>query len=137
MKTYIYKIAIMLLALIPVSCDRSGVWEELQKDIPWNFCVGVYSDDIRQAPVSGATVEIYLTSTERDQGANPYLSGTTDGKGEALFTLADFDKSNKGAEALKGNYYLKVSKGNIERTATTKYLLMNSGTTYHWIVDFK
>ena len=133
MKKYIFKIFVLLLALLPVSCDRSGIYEEFQKDIDWNFCVVAVADDNRTQPISGAKVEIYKSSTDRDNGA-VFLSKTTDAKGEALFTFADFDKDGKGAEALKGNYYLRVTSADIEKTETTRYLLMNSGTTYHWVV---
>ena len=133
MKKYIFKIFVLLLALLPVSCDRSGIYEEFQKDIDWNFCVVAVADDNRTQPISGATVEIYKSSSDRDNGV-VFLSKTTDAKGEALFSLAEFDKDGKGAEALKGNYYLKVTSSDIVVTETTIYLLMNSGTTYHWVV---
>lgn len=133
MKTYLYKIFAALLCLIASSCDRSGIFEEFDHDIPWGFCVVAVEDEINTKPISGAIVEIYQTAADRDAGINPYLSKTTDTNGEALFTLAEFDKRNQGAEHLKGNYYLRVSKGSIITTATTRYLLMNSGITYQWV----
>ena len=133
MKKYIYKIVVLLLALLPVSCDRSGIFEEFQQEIPWNFCVVAVSDDNRTQPISGATVEIYKSSADRDNGV-VFLSKTTDSKGEALFTFDEFNKDGKGAEALKGNYYLKVTSGTLPKEETTLYLLINSGTTYHWVV---
>ena len=133
MKTYIYKTFAVLLALLPISCDRSGVWEEFQGNIPWGLCVVAVADENHTEPISGATVEIYKTEADRDNGSNVYLTKQTNGKGEALFTLEEFDKSHQGAEQLQGNYYLKVTKGNTTAVATTRYLLMNSGTTYHWV----
>lgn len=133
MKKYIFKIFVLLFALLPVSCDRSGIYEEFQKDIDWNYCVVAVADENRTQPISGATVEIYKSSSDRENGV-VFLSKTTDAKGEALFTLADFDKDGKGAEALKGNYYLKVTSAGIVKDETTRYLLMNSGTTYQWVV---
>lgn len=134
MKNYVYKLFVLLFALLPISCDRSGIWEEYQKDVPWNFCVAVYSDQNRTEPISGATVEIYKTKDDRDNGRNVFLSKQTEVNGEALFTFAEFNSSKQGAEALKGNYYLRIRKGSITKNETTRYLLMNSGTTYHWIV---
>lgn len=133
MKKYIFKIFVLLFALLPVSCDRSGIWEELKQDIDWNFCVVAVGDENYTQPISGATVEIYKSSADRENGV-VFLSKTTDAKGEALFTLSDFDKEGKGAETLKGNYYLKVTSGSKVKEETTRYLLFNSGTTYHWVV---
>lgn len=133
MKRYIFKIFVLLFALLPVSCDRSGIWEEFQKDIDWNLCVVAVEDENHTKPISGATVEIYKSEADRTNGV-VFLSKTTDSKGEALFTLAEFDKEGKGAEALKGNYYLKITSGALIKEETTRYLLMNSGTTYHWVV---
>lgn len=133
MKKYIYKIFVLLFALLPVSCDRSGIYEEFQNDIDWNLCVVAVSDENKTQPISGATVEVYKTSADRENGV-VFLSKSTDSKGEALFTFDEFDKDGKGAEALKGNYYLKVTSGNLEKEETTRYLLFNSGTTYHWVI---
>lgn len=133
MKKYIFKIFVLLFALLPVSCDRSGIYEEFQKDIDWNLCVVAVSDDNYTQPISGATVEIYKSSADRDNGV-VFLSKTTDNKGEALFTFDEFNKEGKGAESLKGNYYLKVKSGVLTVQETTRYLLFNSGTTYHWVV---
>lgn len=124
----------ILLVIISCACDRSGVYEEFQNDIPWGLCVVAVSDDNMTQPVSGATVEIFTNKEDRDNGTNVYLSKQTDSKGEAHFTLGDFDKNNKGAEQLKGNYYLKVTKDDVSVEETTRYLLMNSGETYHWVV---
>ena len=133
MKTYIYKLLVLFFALLPVSCDRSGIWEEFQQEIDWNLCVVTVADENHTEPISGATVEIYKSEADRNNGV-VFLSKSTDSKGEALFTLAEFDKDNKGAEALKGNYYLKVTSGSKVAEETTRYLLMNGGTTYHWVV---
>ena len=133
MKKYIFKIFVLLFALLPVSCDRSGIYEEFQKDVDWNLCVVAVSDDNHTQPISGATVEVYKSSADRENGV-VFLSKTTDAKGEALFTFADFDKDGKGAESLKGNYYLKVTSGDLTVNETTRYLLFNSGTTYHWVI---
>lgn len=134
MKIDFCKIIGVLLILVATACDRSGVYEEFQNEIPWGFCVVAVSDDNMTQPVAGATVEIYTTKEDREAGTNVLLTKQTDNKGEAHFTLGDFDKNNKGAEQLKGNYYLKVTKDNITVEETTRYLLMNSGETYHWIV---
>ena len=67
--------------------SKSISYEEFQKDIDWNFCVVAVADDNRTQPISGAKVEIYKSSTDRDNGA-VFLSKTTDAKGEALFTFA-------------------------------------------------
>lgn len=133
MKKYILKIFVLLFALLPVSCDRSGIYEEFQKDIDWNLCVVAVADDNRTQPINGATVEIYKSSADRENGV-VFLSKTTDNKGEALFTYDEFNKDGKGAESLKGNYYLKVTSGDLTVNETTRYLLFNSGTTYHWVV---
>lgn len=133
MKTILKSILAIIIMAVAASCDRSGIYEEFQNDIPWGFCVVAHSDDNKTQPVAGATVEIYLTDAEREAGSAPYLSKMTDEKGEAHFTLSEFNKNNKEPESLKGNYYLKVTKGDIVVTATTRYLLMNSGETYQWI----
>lgn len=62
------------------------------------------------------------------------MSGQTDEKGEVVFSLADFDKQNEGPEAVKGIYYLKVYKDGLTKDDLTRYLLMNSGSTYQWVV---
>lgn len=134
MKAYINSLFVLLMVLLLTSCDRSGIFEEFDKEIPWNFCVIAVTDDAHTNVVSGATVEVYLTKEDRDNGTNIYLSMTTNDKGEALFSLADFDKQNKGPEAIKGIYYLKVYKGNLAKSDLTRYLLMNSGTTYQWLI---
>ena len=133
MKKYILKIFVLLFVLLPVSCDRSGVYEEFQQDIDWNLCVVAVEDDNMTQPISGATVEIYKSSADRDNGI-VFLSRTTDSKGEAFFSFADFSKGSTDIDALKGNYYLKVTSGDLTKSETTRYLLMNSGTTYHWVI---
>ncbi len=133
MKTLIKSIFTILILTVTVSCDRSGIYEEFQNDIPWGFCVVTHSDDNKTQPVKGATVEIFLTDAERDAGTTPYLSKVTDEKGEAHFSLAEFNKNNQAPETLKGNYYLKVTKDDVVVKATTRYLLMNSGETYQWV----
>lgn len=133
MKTFKYLYA-ALIVLLCASCDRSGVFEEFDKDIAWDFHLVVVSDENHTQPVSGASVELYQTSEDRDSGVNVYLSGQTDAKGEVVFSLKDFDKQNKGPEEVKGIYYIKVSKGDQVMTDLTRYLLMNSGSTYQWIV---
>jgi len=134
MKAYINSLFVLLAVLFFTSCDRSGIFEEFDKNIPWNFCVVAVTDEAHTNVVSGATVEVYLTKEDRDNGTNIYLSKETDDKGEVLFSFADFDKSNKGAEAVKGIYYLKAYKGDLKANDLTRYLLMNSGTTYQWLV---
>lgn len=133
MKTLLKGIFAILILAFSVSCDRSGIYEEFQNDIPWGFCVVTHSDDNKTQPVAGATVEIFLTEAERESDSTPYLSKTTNEKGEAHFTLAEFNKNNQDPEKLKGNYYLKVSKDDVVVNATTRYLLMNSGETYQWV----
>lgn len=133
MKARIMTIVLAFAALLFSSCDRSGVFETNPTVIPWNFCVSVFSDDNHTVPVSGADVKIFTSEDNRTNGV-VFLSGTTNDKGEVLFSLSDFDKDKKGAEACKGNYYLKVTKGALVAEETTNYLLMNSGTTYHWVV---
>lgn len=130
------KIIFGLFAIISVafaSCSREGPMEELKQDIPWAFCVTAVSDDINKQPVAGATVEIYRTSDDRENGTNIYLSGTTDEKGEVTFTFADFNKNNQGVDAIKGIYYLRVTGNGVVKDELTRYLLMNSGTTTQWI----
>lgn len=133
MKAYINILFIALIALFS-SCDRSGVFEDFETEIPWDFHVIAVTDEAHTQVVSGATVEIYQTKEDRDNGANVYLSGQTNDKGEAVFSLKDFDKQNKGPESVKGIYYLKVYKGNLLKSDLTRYLLMNSGSTYQWLV---
>lgn len=133
MKAYIHIFFVALVVLFS-SCDRSGVFEELDKDIPWEFHVVAVTDENRTQWVGGATVEVYLTKEDRDNGTNLYLSGQANDKGEIVFTLKDFDKQNKGPESVKGIYYLKVHKGNLLKDDLTRYLLMNSGATYQWVV---
>lgn len=134
MKAYIINTFVLLMVLLFTSCDRSGIFEEFDKEIPWNFCVVAVMDENHVNVISGATVEIYLTKEDRDNSRNVYLSKITNDKGEALFSLADFDKMNNGPEEVKGIYYLKVFKGKMVKTDLTRYLLMNSGTTYQWLL---
>lgn len=133
MKAYINILFVALVVLFS-SCDRSGVFEDFETDIPWDFHVVVVTDENRVQIVSGATVEVYQTKEDRDNGTNVFLSGQTNDKGEAIFSLKDFDKQNKGPESVKGIYYLKVYKGNLLKSNLTRYLLMNSGSTYQWVV---
>ena len=133
MKAYINFLFAALIVLF-ASCDRSGVFEEIDTDIPWDFHVVAVMDENMTQVVSGATVEVYKTKEDRDSGTNIYLSGQTNEKGEAVFSLKDFDKQNKGPESVKGIYYLKVYKGNLMKSDLTRYLLMNSGSTYQWVV---
>lgn len=120
-------------SLLFCSCDRSGRFEFIDNEIPWNFCVAVVSDANMTQPVEGATVKIYKTESDRDADKNVFLTKVSDVKGEALFTFDEFNKDGKGAEALKGWYYLTVTKGSLSAKAVTYYLLMNSGTTYQWV----
>lgn len=46
-----------LVATLFCSCDRSGRFEFLEREIPWNFCVAVVSDENMTQPVEGATVK--------------------------------------------------------------------------------
>lgn len=133
MKAYINILFVALVVLFS-SCDRSGVFEDFETDIPWDFHVVAVTDENRVQIVSGATVEVYQTKEDRDNGTNVFLSGQTNDKGEAIFSLKDFDKQNKGPESVKGIYYLKVYKGNLLKSDLTRYLLMNSGSTYQWVV---
>lgn len=133
MKAYINILFVALVVLFS-SCDRSGVFEDFETDIPWDFHVVAVMDENRVQIVSGATVEVYQTKEDRDNGTNVFLSGQTNDKGEAIFSLKDFDKQNKGPESVKGIYYLKVYKGNLLKSDLTRYLLMNSGSTYQWVV---
>ena len=130
MKNKIFTIALACIALLFTSCDRSGVFEEFQQDIPWNFCVKVCSDENNVQPISDVTVQIFKSEEARTAG-QVFLSKTTDSKGEALFTAAEFGDDGNGSA--KGYYYIKVSKGSLFAEATTYYLLMNSGTTYQYI----
>lgn len=127
---------VSLLALVAIflsSCDRSGRFEVLEREIPWNFCVAVVSDENMTQPVDGATVKIFKNEKDRDEDRNVFLTKVTDAKGEALFSFDEFNKGGEGAEALKGWYYISVSKGSKTARAVTYYLLMNSGTTYQWV----
>ena len=126
--------ALALAGLLFSSCDRTGNFEVFEKEIPWNFCVKVSTDDAHLKVVSGATVQIFKSEEDRDAQKNVFLTKTTDANGEALFTLAEFDPQNKGGEFVKGVYYLRVAKGSDVKTENTRYLLMNSGTTYHYAV---
>ena len=122
-----------LVATLFCSCDRSGRFEFLEREIPWNFCVAEVSDENMTQPVEGATVKIYRTESDRDEDRNVFLTKNSDSKGEALFTFDEFNKGGEGAEALKGWYYITVTKDSKTAKAVTYYLLMNSGTTYQWI----
>lgn len=133
MKAYI-NILFAALVVLFSSCDRSGVFEETDTDIPWDFHVVAVVDENHTQTVSGATVEVYQTKEDRDNGINIFLSGQTNDKGEIVFFLKDFDRQNKGPESVKGIYYLKVYKGNLSKSDLTRYLLMNSGSTYQWVV---
>lgn len=135
MKTYINILLAALIVILCSSCDRSGIFEEFEKNTPWDFHIVVVADDEDYTQtISGATVELYQSSEDRDAGINVYLSGQTDDKGEVVFSLADFDKQNEGPEAVKGIYYLKVYKDGLTKDDLTRYLLMNSGSTYQWVV---
>ena len=103
-----------LVATLFCSCDRSGRFEFLEREIPWNL-------------------KIYRTESDRDEDRNVFLTKNSDSKGEALFTFDEFNKGGEGAEALKGWYYITVTKDSKTAKAVTYYLLMNSGTTYQWI----
>ena len=93
MKKYIFKIFVLLLALLPVSCDRSGIYEEFQKDIDWNFCVVAVADDNRTQPISGATVEIKDANGTFAARTDAYVayktSNTANVEGTMVVTLAD------------------------------------------------
>lgn len=122
-----------VFTILFASCDRSGRFEFLEREIPWYFCVAVVSDENMTQPVEGATVKIFKSEEDRDQNCDVFLTKDTDSKGEALFSFAEFNKGGEGAEALKGWYYISVSKGGKTAKAVTYYLLMNSGTTYQWV----
>lgn len=133
MKNKIFGLFAMLMLAAFSSCNREGPLEQFQRDIPWALCVVAVSDDINKQPVAGATVDIYRTSDDREKGKNVFLSGITDDKGEATFTFADFNKNNQGVDAIKGVYYLRVTRGTVSKEVLTNYLLMNSGTTTQWV----
>lgn len=121
------------LYLLVGSCDRSGIFEEFQQAIPWEFHVVVYSDDNMTEIIPNATINIYKTQNDRDNDTNVFLSKKSDENGEAVFQLKDFEPSSDPQKA-KGFYYLKVEKNGIIKNDITRYLLMNDGHTYHNIV---
>ncbi len=131
------KIIFGLFAIIAIafaSCSREGPMDEFQQDIPWGLCVTAVLDDIHKQPVAGATVEIYRTEEDMQNGTNVYLTGTTDSNGEVIFTYADFNKNNQGVDAVKGVYFVLVKGNGVEASAVTEYLLMNSGMTTMWVM---
>lgn len=131
------KIIFGLFAIIAVafaSCSREGPLEHLTENIPWAYNVIAFSDANYTQPVPGALVEIYRTQDDMDANTNVYLSGTTNDKGEALFTFADFSKNTLTTEQLKGVYYVRVTGNGTVAEIITNYLLFNSGTTTQWVV---
>ena len=131
------KIIFGLFAIIAIafaSCSREGPMDEFQQDIPWGLCVTAVLDDIHKQPVAGATVEIYRTEEDMQNGTNVYLTGTTDSNGEVIFTYADFNKNNQGVDAVKGVYFVLVKGNGVEASAVTEYILMNSGMTTMWVM---
>lgn len=133
MKSRIIVLALAIAAMLFTSCDRSGAWEYDPVEIPWSFCVIAHSDENRCEFVEGATVSIFKSEEDRDAVKNVFLEKTTDAKGQAVFSLADFDQEKKGPEACKGVYFILVKKGTDTVGAVTNYLLMNSGQTTQWV----
>lgn len=123
----------ILLSIFLFSCDRSGIFEEFQKSIPWEFHLQVFSDDNQTQPVSDATVKIFKTQADRDNNTNVFLSGTTGADGKTIFTFKDF-QPDLDAEKSKGIYYLRIEKDDLTVLDITRYLLMNDGHTHHFIV---
>lgn len=132
MKTF-RNISFIISLICMISCDRSGIFEEFQSSTPWEFHVQVFSDDNTTQPVSDVSVKIYKTSQDRDNNTNIFLSGNTNAEGEAVFTLKDFEPGLDG-EKSKGIYYIRAEKNGVVKNETTRYLLMNDGHTYHYIV---
>lgn len=132
MKTIKLTFLFSLLFLV-ASCDRSGIFEEFQQAIPWEFHVVVYSDDNMTQTVADATINIYKNQADRDNNINVFLTKKSDKNGEAVFLLKDFEPSSDPQKA-KGFYYLKVQKDGIIKNDITRYLLMNDGHTYHYII---
>jgi len=122
--------SIILLAILVLSCDRSGIFEEFDKATPWEFRVQVFEDNNMTIHIEDAVVNIYKTTQDRDNNTNVFLTKNTDSNGIATFNLKDFD-SNSNPENAKGIYYLRVQKGNKIKNEITRYLLMNDGYTYH------
>lgn len=123
---FINKILISCMILVSVgsaSCER-------ELDIPivslTTPALQVVVKDAGNAPVAGATVNLYRDKTAWENEGDPLSSGQTTNEGVFVFSK----------DVLKdpGIFYLITQKDGLMVKSTTPYLILNDGKTYFNVV---
>ncbi|MDP4276326.1 MAG: hypothetical protein Q8914_01705 [Bacteroidota bacterium] len=110
------RLAIFLLALLAVSCDRSIDFDTISVTPP-SLTVqveGVPANDT-YPKIDGATVNLYNSSDQL------LATGTTNANGRVTFTKAQL--------VSEGTFKAVATKGTLTGDGTTPYMLLNDGET--------
>jgi hypothetical protein len=123
---FINKILISCMILVSVgsaSCERELDIPIVSSTPP---ALQVVVKDAGNAPVAGATVNLYRDKTAWENEGDPLSSGQTTNEGVFVFSK----------DVLKdpGIFYLITQKDGLMVKSTTPYLILNDGKTYFNVV---
>ena len=108
----------LTVALSLLACDREIEQDILSVNPPE---LHVYVEDEGGSSVANATVSIYDTKEDLNNGTNPMITKTADGEGRMIATGEELGDP--------GIYYLRAESGPLSGTGATPYLLLNDGHT--------
>lgn len=118
-----YTIICFLVVLSLGSCERE-MDNEIISITPPELHVVVHQGADKNARIEGATVQLFASAEDREEGKNLVAAAVTNHNGEAIFPQNDFRK---------GINFLAVSKDGATVLAATPYLLQNDGKTLFWV----
>lgn len=117
MKKLIAFASIILFFL--ASCDRDMVFDTISVTPP-ELHVFVWSANGNA--VNGATVTVYKSMDDLNNGANQLSSATTGSEGKAVFTKDNLKEP--------GRFYVKAVSNDLTANKETPFMLLNDGHTY-------
>lgn len=101
------------------SCDRDMVFDTISVTPPE---LHVFVWNANGNAVNGATVTVYKSMDDLNNGTNQLISATTGSDGKAVFTKNDLKEP--------GKFYVKAVSNDVTANKETPYLLLNDGHTY-------
>lgn len=101
------------------SCDRDMVFDTISVTPPE---LHVFVWNASEDAVNGATVTVYKSMDDLNNGTNQLVSVTTGSDGKAVFTKDDLKEP--------GRFYLKAVSNDLTANKETPYMLLNDGHTY-------
>ena len=101
------------------SCDRDMVFDTISVTPPE---LHVFVWNASGNAVNGATVTVYKSMDDLNNGTNQLVSVTTGSDGKAVFTKDDLKEP--------GRFYLKAVSNDLTANKETPYMLLNDGHTY-------